>query len=122
MDAIAETAQQIEGIGRVHSRPTASIQPPCLVVGYPDGDFDLNTTARRGFDRAEFAAWWVLGRRTERTLADDLAPKILALKNGLDGDLGGAVDMCNVKRARIEPVVSDGVEYLAVRLTLDVVS
>lgn len=125
--AAAVVDAEIEGIGeRAFGWPIGECPVPCFVVGYPEGDMNLNLTCGPRADgalvRGNFQAWWIVGAATARTTPEDLGSKIEAIKEAIDGDLGGAAETALVMTASIQPISVSGGEYLAVRFLIDVVS
>lgn len=124
MQALADAALRGGATTRAFGWPAAEVPVPCFVAGYPDGDFDLDASFRRGMDRADFPCWFIIGKPTERTARDAISPKLQAVKSALEADrtLGGVVQSARVAAARVEPVTMGGIEYLAIRFTVNVVS
>lgn len=123
MQAIADRAVAAGIVTRAYGWPNEQASPPCLVVGYPDGDIEYDSTFRRGSDKATFPAWIVVGKAVERTTRDVLSAYIAGatgIKDALDGNLGGVVQTARVTDCQIEPVVIAGVEYLAARFDVEV--
>lgn len=125
MDAIAESARGTIA-ERAYEWPTLNFVPPCVVVGYPV-DNGLNATYRRGSSRATFPVWVVCGRADERSAREVLGGYIAGEEGGIvrqtfDGDLGGAVQTCLVTTFVVEAVASAGVDYIAARFDLDILT
>lgn len=129
MDAIAATARDagLPFEERVYEWPTLSVNPPCLVVGYPT-ELRYDATYARGADRGTFPAWVVCGRVDARSTRDLIAAYIggpgedPSVKSALDGTLGDAVASCRVTSATIEAVTISGVDYQSVRFDLDILT
>jgi hypothetical protein len=128
MDAIAATAKAagLVSADRAYAWPTLTVNPPCLVVGYPTA-INYDATYARGFDRATFPFWIICGRIDARTTRDQIATYIgpdgaASVKTAMDGPLGGAVQSARVMSATIEATTISGVDYQAVRFDLDVLT
>lgn len=124
MDGIAAALVAAGVTTRAHAYPAESLEPPCVVVGYPDSiEFDL--TYQRGADRAEIPVYFVLGRVTERSARDQLAAVIsgaTGIKETLDGDLGGLVQTLRVTDMRVLNLQVAAASYLAARFDAEVVT
>lgn len=129
MDGIAAVARDsMLGFGdRVYDWPTLTVNPPCLVVGYPTS-LTFDATYGRGADRATFPVWVVLGRvdarSTRDVLGDYLGPvdNVTSVKSVLDGDLDGSCQSARVTAATVEAVNISGVDYQSIRFDLDVLT
>jgi hypothetical protein len=129
MDGIADTVRgsTLSVKDRVFEWPTLTVNPPCLVVGYPT-DMTFDRTYQRGCDQATFPVWVILGRVDARETRNELgryltpAGEIETIKSVLDGDLGGACSSCRVMSATIEATNISGVDYQAIRFDLDVLT
>jgi hypothetical protein len=121
MDAVAELIKVAEIVPRSYPYPVESINPPCAVVGYPDV-YDYDLTARRGSDRMSLPVWLILGRVVERATRDAVSSLLAegTVKAALDGDLDGTCQSCRVQGLTLETVSVAGLDYLALRLTLDI--
>lgn len=129
MAAIAQAVAdaEIDGVGeRAFGWPVAECPVPCFVVGYPEGDMNLNlaygSPDARPLVRGTYQAWWITGAAVARTTPAQLGAVIAEIKAAIDGDLGGVVDSALVLTASIAPVVVGAQELLSVRLVIDVVS
>lgn len=125
MQAIADRALAGGVVARAYGWPVEAVQPPCLVVGYPEGDIEFDAVFGRGSDKALFPAWLIVGKALERSTRDVLSPYIAGaagVKDALDGDLGGLVQTARVTACRVEPVIVAGVEYLSARFDIEVYS
>lgn len=128
MDGIADTARAAGLVlaDRVYEWPTLTVNPPCLVVGYPT-ELRYDETYQRGSDRATFPVWVICGKVDARTTRDAIAVYIgpdgaASVKTALDGDLGGACQSCRVVSATIEAANIGGIDYQAVRFDLDILT
>ena len=124
MDAIAATLTAGGRTETMHPYPAESIQPPCVVVGYPKS-IAYDEVYARGSDKAEFPVWFVVPRNDPKTARDALSTIIAgasSIKDLLDGNLGGAVQTCRV--IDCQPVFIDvgGVSYVAAEFTLQILS
>ncbi len=125
MKAVADVvkAAEIDGVGeRCFGWPMGEVPVPCFIVGYPEGEMNLNLTYGNALVRMNIPAWWVVGKATARTTPDALGSKIAEIKAAIDGNLDGAADTVLVLTAQVEPVSISGGDYLAVRFVIDVVS
>jgi hypothetical protein len=123
MTAIAEAVGGDSGDPRrVYDFPTAKPAVPCFIVGYPDGDIDLDAAMAGGGSRVTFPCWWVMGRRDERGIRDGLSAEIASIRWAINADrtLGGAAQSARCTSASIEAVGIGGVEHVAVRFVVDV--
>lgn len=102
--------------------PSLKVDPPTVVVGYPEGPQNFDTTMVRGIDRALFPVWIVVGDMVRRESRDKLNPYIAAAKAALDGDLGGAVQSARVTTWGIEGFATEALDYVSVKFTVDVVA
>lgn len=128
MDGIAARAKAAGLVldDRVYAWPTLTVNPPCLVVGYPT-EITYDATMGRGSDRATFPVWVIAGKVDARTTRDVIATYIgpdgsASVKSALDGTLGGACQSCRVTAATIEAINVSGVDYQSVRFDLDVLT
>lgn len=123
MDAIASTAIAQGVTTRAYAYPAPNPIAPCMIVGYPRITFDY--TFKRGADEATFPIWFVVGKVIDKSARDQLSLIITGatgVKDKLDGDLTGAVQTCRVEGGDIEVVNIAGVEWLAFKFTLDVIT
>lgn len=124
MTAITEVAVAGEIVERAYDWPTLQVNPPALVVGYPDLNFDF--TFRGGTDRATYPVWIICGLADQRSSRDVLSKYVTGggatVKAVLDGDLAGAVRSCRVVNCNLEVVNIGGLDYAAARFDLDVLS
>jgi hypothetical protein len=131
MDAIASTidaANLTVQPGTIPMRsyawPAGSVNPPCIVVGYPKKIiFDL--TFNRGSDEATFPVWFVVGKPDDKSARDTLSALLTGagkIKDTLDGNLGGAVQSARCVDCDVESVKIGDIEYLAALFTLEVLS
>ena len=126
MDAIADTARAAGIADRVYEWPTLDVSPPAVIVGYPTS-LNFDATMARGSDRATFPVWIVCGKSDARTTRDAVARYINPVgandvKTALDGDLGGVVQSCRVVSMTVEATNINGVDYLAPRFDLDILT
>lgn len=124
MDAIANTAVAGEVVERAYPWPTLEVSPVCLIVGYPT-ELNFDTTMARGSDRATFPVWIVCGKAEARTTRDVVTAYITGatgVKDVLDGNLGGAVQSARVMSMVMENANIAGIDYLAARFDLDVLT
>jgi hypothetical protein len=102
--------------------PTLTVNPPTVVVGYPEGPQPYDATFSRGLDRALFPCWIVVGDIVRRESREKLTPYITAAKAALEPDLDGAVESARVTEWSIEPFSTETLDYVSVKLTIDVLT
>src|SRR5262245_29555329 len=103
--------------------PVGTVNPPHIVVGYPDR-LDFDETMGRGADRATFEIFLVAGRINEKSAWQVISAAIdgaNGVKATLDGTLGGVVDTQRVTDMRVEGVEIAGVTYVAAVFSIDAV-
>lgn len=125
MDAIADTAVTggLVEDGRAYPYPTATLSPPALVVDYPEGATPFDYTMQRGYDRVSFPVYYVIGKKIQdRTARGDLSDAATNAKTALDGSLGGVVASARVTDWQVVPFAVEALDYVAVKLTLDVLA
>lgn len=112
-------------VTRAYGWPVETVQPPCFISAYPD-NITYDYTFGRASDRANFKAYIVVGKPTERTARDAISAYVAGspsgIKDALDGNLNGSCQTARVTDAQIEEVNIGGVAYLALALTIDVIS
>lgn len=122
MEAIANTL--IEDVHtRTYSWPIENPTVPCMVVAYPEIDFDF--TFDRGSDRAEFPVYYVAGKVSDRNTRDELSNIITGangVKEALSGTLGGVVQSADVTRCAITEITFNGTAYAAAEFTVDIIT
>lgn len=124
MQALADRAVAAGVVTRAYGWPAESVQPVCLVVGYPTS-IDFDASFGRGSDRAVFPCWVIVGKAHERTTRDAISQYVTGatgIKEALDGDLGGAVQTARVTDCQIEAIAVGAVEYLAARIDVEIYS
>jgi len=123
MDAIANELIDAGVVTRAYPYPVESVQPPCVVVAYPEAiTFDL--TFGRGADVATYPVYFITGLTTDKTARDalsDILAGVGSIKATLDGDLGGVVQSARVTDASVESVTVAGVTYIAAKFNLEVI-
>ncbi len=125
MDAIAQELLDADVVTRAYGWPYSDAKPVSAIVNYPEDDIEFDVVFGRGSDRAVFPVYIVCGLANERTARDVASGYITgatAVKDALDGDLGGAVQTARVMTANIARLTLGGTEYLAVRFDLEVYS
>lgn len=129
MSALAEAVKDagIDAVGeRCFGWPAAEVPVPAFVVGYPEGDMNLNlamgSSDTRPLVRATYQAWWIVGAAVSRTTPARLGEVIAEIKAAIDGVDTEAWDTALVLSAAIAPIVVGTQELLSVRFAIDVVS
>ncbi len=124
MDAIAATLLSGNVTKRAYAWPEEAVAVPCAVVGDPES-IDFDATYGRGSDKATFPVWFLVGLVTGRASRDALSDIITgaaAVKNVLDGTLGGVVQTARVTDCQPDVVTVGGVSHLAGRFDVEVYS
>lgn len=124
MDAIASaiTTADTPITLRAQAWPAESVQPPMVVVGYPES-IDFDVTFKRGADKCTIPVYFVVGKLTTRAARDAISAVIAgagSVKELLDGNLGGKVQTLRVTDCRPESIKIGGVDYLAARFDAEV--
>lgn len=129
MTAIAQVAVDADIVDRAYDWPTADINPPCLVTGYPEGPQAFDATMGRGHDRALFPVWIVVGAMVKRETRDRLAPYLLPFKLALESAVTYGATALPVPWASIrveswgmEPFAVEGLDYMSIKFGLDVLT
>lgn len=97
-----------------------------MIVGYPttlDYDLTFHAGGTTGKISAVFPVWYVVGKVIDKDARDKLSAVITGapgIKESLDGNLAGAVDIANVKDVKVEELPIGEVPYLAARFELEV--
>lgn len=124
MEAIAGALNSVNPDYRADPYPADAISPPATVVGYPN-PLEFDATMTRGADRAEIPVYFAVGTTSDRAAMERIAAIVAgagAIKDTLDGDLGGTVDSCRVMAMRVLRVELAGGAYLAAVFSLEVVA
>lgn len=123
MDAIATTLQAAGVAPRADGFPVATVNPPHIVVSYPETiTFDL--TMARGADTITIPIFLMLGEIKDKSARDALSAAIdgaAGVKQVLDGNLGGVVDSLRVTDMVARQVKVGDVDYLAAVFTAEIV-
>lgn len=130
MVALAAIPVEAELVARSYDWPTADINPPCLVVSYPEGPQDFDTTMRRGHDRALFPAYLVVGDLIKRVTRDKLQPYLQPFKAAIEGATGHGDDpvipvpwnSVRVASWSVVPFAVEGLDYAAIKFEIDVLT
>jgi len=122
MDGIG-TAITASGLARnVYSWPTGTIVEPCALVDYPT-NIDIGATFQRGSDHLSLPVLFLVGQTFSRESRDALSDVIAG-----GSDLVAAIDGAHawgdasVTDATVTAVVVGGIEYLGLKLIVDVVT
>lgn len=132
MDAIADQLNTVSAVteiaGRAVGYPIEIATPPAATVGYPttfEYDFTAHGLGTTGKIRAVFPVRIIVGRALDRLTRDgvsDILTGSPGVAESLGGNLGGAVDTCNVNTiARFEVENIGGVDYQVVVFELEVI-
>lgn len=128
IDAIAAELIADGVTTRASGYPISNPTPPCAIVGYPtklDFDMTFHALGTTGKVDATFPVWFVVGKVMDKGARDALSAVITGapgIKESLDGNLAGSVDICNVDDAQVQALTIADVEYLAVRFDVRVVA
>lgn len=127
MDALAEAADTIEGLkGRTFAHPVDNMQPPAVVVSYPD-DYSFDVNLGRGADRMTVPVVLFVPKVVGRAARDEVDELMSgsgsrSLKEAIDNfDQGSAYDVATVQSAEFDIIPYGAIEYLAVTVFVDVV-
>lgn len=123
MEEIAEQLRTIVGVN-VFGYPADKVEPPAVIVGYPEVDFDQ--TYVRGMDRWNVPVWVVVGKVDDRSARSALSPfcsgsGIASVKAALDDGTWTECDVVTVKSWLVTTVTIAGTDYLAAEFSVDVV-
>lgn len=131
MDALAAACTEATNpfTSRAQAWPAESVQPPMIVVGYPESiDFDVTfgKANARGADKATVPLFFVLGNVTARTTRDALSA-LLADATGIkalieSANYNGKLQTVRVTDCRPESIKIAGVDYLAGRFDCEVIA
>jgi hypothetical protein len=122
MDELAEAGLLAEGLERAYAWPAERVEPPCLVVPWPD-EVQYAATYGGGIDRCRFPLILVLGRGgTAKQNRDKVA-------HWMSGNLPSVIEsygytgehVVTVSTAETDIVEIAGVAYLAMLFETDVV-
>lgn len=123
MDAIADAITTAGITQRAYPYPAETVTAPCAVVAYPETiDFDMSYS--RGSDQCTIPVYFLVGRASEKAARDELAGIVTgatAIKDTLDGNLGGEVQSLRVTEMKILNVQLGGVDYLAAQFNAEVI-
>lgn len=131
MTAVAAVPVDVGLIDRSYDWPTADINPPCLVVSYPEGPNDFDATMRRGHDRATFPAYLVVGDLVKRVTRDKLQAYLEPFKSAIESAAGHGdpedptpVPWSSVRVASwsVVPFAVEGLDYAAIKFEIDVLT
>lgn len=129
MTALSAIPVEAEIVDRAYDWPTADVSPPCLIVSYPEGPQGFDATMARGHDRAVFPAWLVVGAMVKRETRDKLIPYLLPVKAALEeaSTYGAEEDpvpwsTVRVQSWGIEPFSVEGLDYMAIKFEIDVLT
>jgi hypothetical protein len=122
MDGIGVCLTNWGGSPYVYSYPVAGVNTPCALVDYPD-HIDLSVTFGRGGDRVTLPVLFLVGQLWSKDSRDALSDVIAG-----GADLVAAIDGAHawgdaeVTDAVVTTAVVGVLEYLALKLTVDVVT
>jgi hypothetical protein len=106
---------------RAYDWPTLDVEPPALIVGYPETGQPFDATMRRGADRATFPAWIVCGVMDKRSSRDVVAAYILPAKTAWE-DATGPWESLRVTTWGVDAVNVGGLDYVAAKFEIDVLT
>lgn len=124
MDELAAELDTISGL-RVYAYPPDNVAVPAAVIGYPE-EITYDVSMGRGTDHMVIPIFLLVGRLTDRTARDHLAPFMAGSgASSIKGVLRAAtpfVAMSSVRvaSATVEVVTMANVEYLTAVFTVDV--
>jgi hypothetical protein len=111
------------GLARnVYSWPTSTVVEPCALVDYPSR-IDLSATMGRGSDHVTLPVLFLVGQTFSRESRDALSDVIAG-----GADIVAAIEGAHawgdvaVSETAVTAVVVGGIEYLGLKLTVDVVT
>jgi hypothetical protein len=129
MTGLSQVAVDAGVVERAYDWPTADINPPCLVVGYPEGPQPFDATMSRGHDRATFPVWIIVGALDRRNVRDRLGAYLLPLKAAVEaastmGELAEAVPWASarVQTWGVEPFAVESIDYMSIKFDIDVLT
>jgi hypothetical protein len=129
MTALTQVAVDAGVVERAYDWPTADINPPCLVAGYPEGPQGFDATMYRGHDRALFPVYIVVGAMVKRETRDRLAPYLTPFKAAIETAATYGETMLPVPWAstRVEswdivPFAVESLDYMAIKFAVDVLT
>lgn len=123
-DGIANAVILIPGL-RVVPYVADRIEPPALVVGYPDQMYDIDFGDE---DTWTLPVYVFLSKVSDRSVRNDVSAYMsrsgaYSIKTAVESSrtLGGACDTVAVKRARPGTAMVAGIELLSIEFTLEVI-
>lgn len=121
MTALTGALVADEVLDRVYDWPTLDVNPPCAVAGYPEAGQPFDATYNRGHDRATFPLWIVCGVADKRSSRDVVAGYVAPAKAALEAGTG-PWESVRVITWGVDPVNVAGVDYVALKLEIDVLT
>lgn len=123
MDEVGTKLATITGL-RVFAYPVATLTPPGVVIGYPES-ITYDETYGRGMDRMNPSAYVVVGRPTDRSTRDAIAPYVAgsgasSVKAALETGTNTAYHTLRVVKADFDVITIGGTDYLAAVFELDI--
>jgi hypothetical protein len=120
MDALAVAGKTI--IDNAYAYPPDKLTTPAFVVGYPDPIDEI--TYRGGGWKALFPCWIVLAKGDAKSVRDKISGYLgsASVRAALTCALPGGVGDATVVDAKIEPFTIGAAEYIALRLSVEVLS
>lgn len=106
---------------RAYGWPVGAFAPPAFIVGYPPS-ITMDSTAQRGSDRCQLPCFAVFGAADTRASRDLMSSFLLDLKRVVDGQAEGVWQSARVMSINPEMVNYGGVDYLAARFTVDILT
>lgn len=124
MDELKTELATITGL-RAFAYPPDKVDPPAAIIGYPE-TIEFDVSMGRGTDHIVFPIFLMVGRLTDRTSRDKLAPFLAGSgASSIKGVLKNAepfVAMSSVRvaEATVEVVTMAGIDYLTAIFTVHV--
>jgi len=124
MNAIGQAAVDADLVeeGRAYAWPTTTINPPCVIVDYPEGPQAFDLTMRRGADQATFVAFVVVGDMVPRVTGETLNTYLQPFKDAVEEFVTPAWDTARVMSWEVTSLVVKSLPYSALRFEIDVVT
>lgn len=122
MDGIGAQVTASGLVDYVYSYPVAGVNVPCVLVDYPSR-IDISTTFQRGGDHVSIPVLCLVAKDLSEESRDALSDMIAG-----SADLVAAIEGAyaygdiSVTDAEVTTVVVGGLDYLGLKLTVDVVT
>lgn len=128
MDALGAAMLNVTGLTKAYTTPTEAIRPPCVIVGYPEGDMQLAATFGRGSDRMTFPVIVVCGLQFDAGTRTLVSSVITSASDGWDA-LNSDATLAAMGSIRVDSVTIEGWQmspenpglvYTAVRFAVEI--